>query len=195
MGNFSWMDCKNSRKNIKNYRQQNVYVLVPEKFQNFFGKRIVEPYYDGYGHFDCYDIYELVTEWNKEELSEDMLEKAPQLKQFGGLRDFEKDKLRKEGKSKEEIEKADNAERERFYNMAINRRNRTISCMNDFKNNVPELVMAKKYGREWKRELGISIACYDEQNFKLPYPIKITYDDQAVYEKCKPSKSDENQGF
>lgn len=46
-----------------------------------------------------------------------------------------------------------------------------------------------------KRWLGIILACYDEDNFKLLYPIKITYDEDAVYENCSPSYSDPNQGW
>ena len=46
-----------------------------------------------------------------------------------------------------------------------------------------------------KRDIGISIACYDEDNARLKYPIKITHDVNAVYEDCLPSKSDPNQGW
>lgn len=46
-----------------------------------------------------------------------------------------------------------------------------------------------------KRDIGISIACYDEDNMRLKYPIKITHDVNAVYEDCLPSMSDPNQGW
>jgi len=46
-----------------------------------------------------------------------------------------------------------------------------------------------------KRWLGIVLACYDKDNFSLPYPIKITYDASAIYENCLPSYSDPNQGW
>lgn len=46
-----------------------------------------------------------------------------------------------------------------------------------------------------KRWLGILMACYDEDNASLEYPIKITYDPNAVYENCKPSPSDPDQGW
>ena len=45
------------------------------------------------------------------------------------------------------------------------------------------------------RELGITLACYDEDNARLKYPIKITYDETAVYEDCPISESDPNQGW
>ena len=48
---------------------------------------------------------------------------------------------------------------------------------------------------EGKRDFGITLACYDEDNVRLRYPIKITHDKDAVYEWCPPSKSDPNQGF
>jgi len=48
---------------------------------------------------------------------------------------------------------------------------------------------------EADRYVGIDIACYDEQNARLRYPIKITHDPDAVYENCNPSKSDPNQGW
>ena len=46
-----------------------------------------------------------------------------------------------------------------------------------------------------KRTLGIAIACYDEDNARLRYPIKITHDPKAVYEICGMSESDPNQGW
>lgn len=49
--------------------------------------------------------------------------------------------------------------------------------------------------REHKRELGICIACYDEDNASLKYPIKITHDANAIYEDCEISLSDPNQGW
>lgn len=48
---------------------------------------------------------------------------------------------------------------------------------------------------EEDRYIGIGIACYDEQNASLKYPIKITHDENAVYEECEPSLSDPDQGW
>ena len=45
-----------------------------------------------------------------------------------------------------------------------------------------------------KRWLGILIACYDEDNFALEYPIKITTKEME-YNSVAPSKSDPNQGW
>lgn len=57
-----------------------------------------------------------------------------------------------------------------------------------------EEVAEKALCKEW-RSIGIDIACYDEDNAKLPYPIKITYNDNAIYEDCEPSLGDPNQGW
>jgi hypothetical protein len=48
---------------------------------------------------------------------------------------------------------------------------------------------------EDKRSVGIDLACYDVDNERLHFPIKITHDEYAVYEDCLPSKSDPNQGW
>lgn len=64
----------------------------------------------------------------------------------------------------------------------------------DFANNVPDNVMKEKYGRNYLREIGIDIACYDEDNAVLKYPIKITTKEME-YEDVKPSLSDPNQGW
>lgn len=47
----------------------------------------------------------------------------------------------------------------------------------------------------WLRYIGIMMACYDEDNFALEYPIKITHNAFAVYERCKPSETDPDQGW
>ena len=54
--------------------------------------------------------------------------------------------------------------------------------------------MLEKYGQDYLRLIGIDIACYDDQNNALEYPIKITHDEYAVYENCNPSDGDPNQG-
>lgn len=46
-----------------------------------------------------------------------------------------------------------------------------------------------------KRGVGILMACYDEDNARLDYPIKVTYNPCAVYELCPPSPGDPNQGW
>lgn len=49
--------------------------------------------------------------------------------------------------------------------------------------------------KEDKRSVGIDLACYDVDNERLHFPIKITHDENAVYEYCAPSLADPNQGW
>jgi len=65
----------------------------------------------------------------------------------------------------------------------------------DFNGGVDDETMRERYGAEWKRTMGIVLACHDEDNANLRYPIKITHDPTAVYEWCAPSKSDPDQGW
>jgi len=48
--------------------------------------------------------------------------------------------------------------------------------------------------RERMRWIGILLACYDEDNFRLKYPIKITSKPMR-YEDAEPSETDPNQGW
>lgn len=56
--------------------------------------------------------------------------------------------------------------------------------------NLPDI-----YKYSWLRFIGIYLACYDEDNAQLPYPIKIAKSEYAVYEDCDPSPGDPYQGF
>ena len=66
MGQFSWLDCV-SGKQIVDDKVKDVYVLIPKEFG---GGHIVEHCYDGYGHFGRHDIFDLVADWNRKNLSE-----------------------------------------------------------------------------------------------------------------------------
>lgn len=66
MGQFSWLDCKTKQQIIDNKRK-DVFVLVPKEFG---GGHIKETCYDGYGDFGGYDIFDLVADWNRKDLSE-----------------------------------------------------------------------------------------------------------------------------
>ena len=66
MGQFSWLDCV-SGKQIVDDKVKDVYVLIPKEFG---GGHIVEHCYDGYGHFGRHDIFDLVADWNRKDLSE-----------------------------------------------------------------------------------------------------------------------------
>ena len=72
---------------------------------------------------------------------------------------------------------------------------RARSLFDDFNGGADDETMRERYKSEYKRTLGIVIACHDEDNARLRYPIKITHEPTAVYEWCAPSRSDPNQGW
>ena len=169
MGQFSWLDCITEEQIIDD-KVRDVYVLVPKEFRDKYGERIKETCYDGYGHFGLYDIYDLVAEWNREKLTHRMLTECMTTSW-----------------TPEDI---------KYYISGLKRQMREAQKLLDYKEGVlTEDEMTEKYGEDWKRILGIDIACYDKQNKSLPYPIKITHDGSAIYENCQPSLSDPHQGW
>jgi len=165
MGQFSWLDCKTGEQVLDNVKR-NVYVLVPKEFG---GGHIKEECYDGYGDFGGHDVYDLVADWNREHLAKEMLQDILTT----------------------DYSKGD----EKYYIYGLKRQIHTVQRLMDFKSGLPDDQMQEKYEKDYKREIGIDIACYDNQNMALPYPIKITHDPNAVYEDCEPSLSDPNQGW
>ena len=177
MGQFSWLDCKTGEQ-VVDGRLRNVYVLVPEEFG---GGHILEPCYDGYGHFGGFDIYDLVTDWNRGRIPEEVLRK-PDRSRWGNTRD---DEAWYDSRVKEYTDTLDAV---RLLNAGA-----TDAEMQAYAGNHPLCC----YGsvEEWKRSIGIKVSCYDDQNAALKYPIKITHDPDAVYEQCGPSDGDPNQGW
>lgn len=176
MGQFSWLDCI-SGKQIVDDKHKDVYVLIPKEFG---GGHIVEHCYDGYGNFGGHDIFDLVATWNREALSKKpnfifpyALERAKRLLEYQKSGDDYSESIDLQIKNKSWYE---------FYS--------------DLDLSEDEVVehMVERWRAEW-RSIGIDLACYDEDNEALPFPIKITYDSHACYEFCKPSKSDPNQGW
>lgn len=167
MGQFSWIDCKNENRAILDGRKVDSYVLVPEEFSGTYGKHIKEECYDGYGHFGGYDVMELIALWNRDHIGVENLIK-PQQKKYP------------EGE---------------WYEKALKRYERKCERLNDWIKGSSWETMEDKYGSDFLREIGIDIGCYDEQNTALEYPLKITHDENAVYEECGPSNGDEHQGW
>ena len=64
----------------------------------------------------------------------------------------------------------------------------------DLSNDRETVVRSMTGYAEW-RGIGIDIACYDQDNASLRYPLKITHDPTAIYEFCTPSLSDPDQGW
>lgn len=148
MGQFSWI-YSDTNKQVVNNRVADTYLLVPEPFQGKYGRAICESYYDGYGRFGRYDVYDLIVEWNKEIIPE-IIEKIQVCEWECSVGEIELENLRKYFDGED--------------------------------TSIPV------------RELGIILACYDEDNFRLKYPIKIT-SKEMDYALAKPSKSDPDQGW
>ena len=166
MGFFSWLDCK-TNKSIR-IGSHDSYLLIPEQFG---GGHYHESYYRGYGMFGSHDVYEEVAKWNRKNLSADMIE-APDRSRW-----------------------ADDEEGQQWYELAVDRYMVRRKRITDYAAGVDDRTMRLLYGADYLRNIGIDIACYDEQNAALPFPIKITHDKNAEYEDYGPSKSDPNQGL
>lgn len=179
MGQFSWLDCV-SGKQIVDDKVKDVYVLIPKEFG---GGHIVEHCYDGYGNFGGHDIFDLVATWNRKVLAN----KPNFIFPYAVCR----------AKYISENYKWDSEYSERID---IQLRNKDwYEAYSNLELTDKEVVETNKeklgnWRSEW-RMIGIDLACYDEDNEALPFPIKITYDKHACYELCSPSKSDPNQGW
>lgn len=168
MGQFSWLDC-NTGEQILDDVVRDVYVKVPREFRETYGKHITEHKYDGYGNFGGYDIYDLVALWNLNYIKVEDIE-VPEKEQYVN---------------------------EEYFEKAMERYNVNVERMKDFiEGKLSEEEMKAKYGKDYLRLIGIDIACGDERNSKLKYPIKITYDKTDTYETYSDySKDDPNQGW
>ena len=147
MGQFSWLDCRNTKRQILDDVYDNVYLLIPKEFG---GGHILEKCYEGYGEFGGHDVYDLVAKWNRRGIPEIV-------------------------------------RRIKNKHWECSASNEDIVMMLHFYHGIP-------FNCEL-RHIGIIMACYDEDNARLEYPIKITHDPTAVYEECEFSPSDPNQGW
>ena len=179
MGQFSWLDCITEEQVVDN-EKRDVYVLIPKEFG---GGHIKETCYDGYGNFGEQDIYDLVADWNREILSKKpnyifphAVSRAKYVSDnYGWKSDYSERII---------LQIRDEPWFEFWADLSLSRE---------------EIVnkTRKKIGSDfWEyRLIGIDLACYDEDNEALPYPIKITHNPNAVYESCGISLSDPNQGW
>ena len=168
MGCFSFITADTNRSISIQYSPSGTFpvaVLIPKEFG---GGQIIERYYEGYGDFGGYDVYDLITEWNREYLTPDNLEKPVR-------EDYAEDEQGQE-----------------CYENAMYRYNRYCELISDYKNGMSEKKLVKKYGDEWKRTIGIMVACHDEQMAVLKYPLRIveeltlSYEDVAGFSKRCP---------
>ena len=175
---FSWVDVDGSQ-NIT-VKDEKVTMLIPnerkEAVAKIFGTEItgngIEGKYDGYGSVidkdgTETDVYDVVTFINLCLTSDEQFTEA--LSQFSNhFSDSTQDiakEIRQAYKDGKVETKAD------LYAMVEG------TSLSEF------------------RTIGIEMACYDNQNARIPYPIKWTVDDRNTYENSEFSMSDPNQGF
>lgn len=178
MGQFSWLDCI-TKKQIVDNRWKKVYVLVPKLFG---GGHIEEACYDGYGNFGGHDIYDLVADWNREYIAKHPEHVFPSaLHRKVWLEEYRK--THPDYKERVDVKVSDKGWYKAYADLSKSREE-VVRYMEENHCGFPE----------W-RSIGIDLACYDEDNSALPFPIKITYDASAFYENCGISPSDPDQGW
>lgn len=168
MGCFSWMFA--NKDNLDALRMgRKGYVLTPQN------QLLSTPVggYEGYGDFydsikgTTVDVYDLVVDWNRAYLSKIINHPLKKTE----TTDFDK-------MLAVLAEKGD-AVAEEFVKSEVAAGRASEYLLSD-----------------WKRCLGIAIACYDEDNERLPYPIKIvSCKNCGNYEDLPASKRDKKQGF
>lgn len=170
MEQFSWLDCVTGEQILDDIEKE-VYVLVPKEFG---GGHISEHCYDGFGHFDGEDIYELVADWNRSSLEPDHIFPSA-INRYGFYM---------------EIKKIDPE-----YTENIEFKAKEKPWFWPYKDQSLDKAGFKFVTDHEYSDIGIELTTYDEDNASLKYPIKITYDKDAVYEDCGPSLIDPDQGW
>lgn len=166
MGQFSW--CFANKNNEENLLEGNsAVVCCPD------GSFIYETEYDGYGHFGGHDIYELVVDWNRKDLWKYISHS------HNNRVIWKRNDILIALAAMESDENAQSVANKLYDFDMINEGQ--VNDNFDMRNN-------------WKRIIGIHIACYDEDNAKLKYPIKITTE-ECNYNQLPASKGDPNQGW
>ncbi len=147
MGYFTWTDAR--YENPKETRLGLHYANQTIGYDGFAkivcpdNTEICEDCYDGYGMFGGHEAYDLVAEWNREDIAKIFAKKKKEKAWGSELSDIAE--LFAKGCSDDEITQY--VERTREGSFLI---------------------------QDWKRNLGITIACHDEDNRSLRYPLKIT---------------------
>ena len=190
MGSFSWCYCDVGEIRIDSFgcprprRDQRLVgfskdhpasVLIPEEFGGKTAQIDVKMYED-YGRFGKIDIYNLIADWNRSWISAHPDYKTPHSLKY------------EEQHPKYPAKKMSEYPWWPFYsNLSLSRED----VLKKWREAYPctPLVMIEY------RSIGITIACYNEDNAALPYPIKIAKDPRSIYEDCPPSLSDPYQGF
>lgn len=170
MGSFSWY-ASDTRRAIRsgNYNPFPVYALRPD------GEPLLETNYEGYGRFGGQDIYDLVADWNRKYLAE---HPGFLVVQHGRIWSEENHSFYPAGPKR--VDEFD------WYPLYA-----------DLTKSRKDIERELKESGEvfWEyRHIGIEIACYDDQNMNLPYPIKLV-EKPVPYAAAAASKSDPGQGW
>lgn len=165
IGYHTWTDARKEPKLPKGGEYSNRDKIPYGGFAKIVcpdNTEIKESYYEGYSEFGGYDVYKLVVDWNKEHLTE-IFEKLAQKdpKHWGYYL-----KPLAEAYQNDDMQTVDTE----------------IHNIMQSKNSMPD------FNTEWKRIIGIAIAC--ENNENLPFPIKITSTKwHKTYNELVPSHS------
>lgn len=184
MGSFSWCYCDTGAIRIDRdgcpvpkrsqrllYRQP-AYVLIPKEFG---GGHIFEASYPDYGRFGGIDIYDLVADWNRAWIASHPEWKRPYDVLY-------------ESRYPEDPAKPISAMSwyPFFSDLSLSRK----EVVERWRDSRP---LDSNYWLEY-REIGIAIACQDEDNEALPFPIKVARFKESVYENYPASYGDPGQG-
>ena len=183
MGIFTWSDCTVKKPFDKNGRIKCDAVVEYGGYAKLIcpdNTELETDYHGSDGVIRGRDIYELVAEWNRTYItSESITEKPDDPTKFYGLYDYEKRKLRDEGKSEDEITAIDDSERMKHFYAAVERWKETVAMIDEYRAGASDEVLEEKYGADFKREIGIAISCDDDNASRLKYPVKLTKDKNA----------------
>lgn len=172
MGCFSWMFADTDNKQALRIGKK-AHLFLPT------GAVLTEPSYDGYGRFDGQDVFDLVADWNRAFLAAnpDFI-----IKQHGQRFDEKTGKwaLIPDKKVSEFC----------WYPAYAD----LTKSMDEVEDAVRKAYPDQSHFQY--RRIGIAIACYDDQNATLPYPIKICRAKRGRnYETLPPSEGDPDQGL
>ncbi len=165
MGCFTWTDAAKEPKYDKYGDYQRSCIIGYDKYCKIVcpdNTEIEEDCYDGYGRFGGRDAYDLVVDWNRADLAETIERIIANGDNFAKqVRTISK--MYGSGATEEEVTEF-------------------------VKQKVEEGVYGNFMIRDWKRNIGIAIAC--EHNADLKYPLKITCSRKHhKYEDLRPSDS------
>ena len=173
MGCFSWMFADKANKKALGMGDPG-YLMAPD------GSVYYTDCYDGYGRFgphDSVDVYAECADWNREYLAAhpDFL-----IPQHGHIWSEDAQEYLKHGAKK--------VSEEEWWPF--------FSDLSKSREDIEEAMKKQKGILHWEyRCIGINIACYDDQNAALPYPIKISSVDSIPYAELPPSNGDPHQGL